>query len=738
MQRRNRDRASTTAQARSEDPDSASEPSPETPRTPEAGQPTDPRNSADTPRSARATDSPIATDAGERPGAPRTAALSPVLDRFVGIRARVSPADLLAVATLFAGTFLLVGADGGRELRSLAPALGLGAIACVATTSTLLRTPRWWRLIAAAWVLGPLVALVFADVRAGWVRPVAAWALAVPVALCTWQVLKRRWGPTFLLVLAGATLTRAWFHGLLVWWGGGTTRGEPAWLSLSWHNQSGTLMAVLGVGGLAVALASVGWPRVLGGLAGVSGLSATWLSASRGAVVVAAGATLVVLVAAWLRAVRRQPSDAGPGHLGVAVTIVAVGVATVVAVLGLSGMYGGSTVSPDAEGQPGSGQLEQQPITGRGQDAAGNLRSRVGHWEAAVRMFAQAPLTGTGPGSYRWSSVPAYPEDTNLTSSAHGEQVEALGELGVLGGGAALAISLLAAWAVLRRLLPTRGRRGSDPLTVTPSPGDGALDLAAAGVATVLVAHAALDFDWDYPVLLALLAIAVGVLSFPHRRPDGSATEAGSRLPDRLLSVAVAGGAMVLAVVGLLGSQAQTRGHTPWDLDGPLAAGVTSAIEGDRASAHEALEQLERWNPGAPRLPEVRAVVDHALGDLDDAGLAEVVEPDRSAFADQLLIADRLLQAGRADLTIGVIEDLQPALDRRRAWGVQSRVVMAASLRLSAEHELGGCEAVLDTAPGIEGWLATHDLDLEVVADAVEGAAWSDCARVVSGSTTGS
>lgn len=130
-------------------------------------------------------------------------------------------------------------------------------------------------------------------------------------------------------------------------------------------------------------------------------------------------------------------------------------------------------------------------------------------------MFADAPLTGTGPGSYRWSSVPVYPDDANLTSSAHNEYLQALGEQGLIGGVALLGSALGLAWLVLGVL-----RR----------PGEDAVEVAAAGGVTVLAAHAAIDFDHSYPLLLALLAVAGATLL--HTRVLATATIERSDLVD--------------------------------------------------------------------------------------------------------------------------------------------------------------------------------------------------------------
>ena len=649
--------------------------------------------------------------------------------------------DVACVIFLITATFHLVFNDGGRPFRPLLPLLALGVLAIVATLPTLAAAPRWLRLLALAWVAGPLLALAFADVRAGWVRPVAAWAIAVPAALATLHVLRRRWGAAAIAAIVGLALTLSWFEGLLLWWGGGTSRGEPAWLALSWHNQSGTLMAVLGVGGLGVALARTGWQRVIGVIAAVAGLSAAWLSGSRGAVLTAAAAVVVMLVIAARRprdevadtvdaqeGSQRASDAARTFHPAQATAIVAavVAVLSVVAVLGLASLWAEANPARAGEADGPRG-IAAQPITAREQDAAGNLRARVGHWEAAVRMFATSPVTGTGPGSYHWSSRQVYPDDTNLTSSAHGEQVEALGELGLVGGGAALAVTFGLAWLVLGALW---------------KPGRHPLEVAAAGTATLLASHAALDFDWDYPILLALFAITAATLvtarvpssrrpldpetppateapTGPERPPDtGDDTPAATKtgLPDMstgetALTTLTAIVAIALIVAGTTGIVLQLRGTTPWALDGHIRGAVASAAEGDPRAANDHLDAIRTWNPGAPRLDDVTALTTHALGDLPDEDLAATIDPERSAFADQLQAATQLLHAERPQLALRIVEDARPVIDRRRAWGVTNRVAHASAIELTSRHRLGGCDDVAAAWPDLHTWLEGHGID---------------------------
>ncbi len=72
--------------------------------------------------------------------------------------------------------------------------------------------------------------------------------------------------------------------------------------------------------------------------------------------------------------------------------------------------------------------------------------------QAALRMFADRPLTGQGIGSYEVMALDFTDPDANLTSSAHDEYVEVLGEGGLAGGLPFLLLHVVAGVAVWRRL----------------------------------------------------------------------------------------------------------------------------------------------------------------------------------------------------------------------------------------------------------------------------------------------
>jgi hypothetical protein len=590
--------------------------------------------------------------------------------------------DATCLLLLVLSTWYLAGQDGGRPYRAMLPVLAASVLVMIATYPLLTRTPGRLRWLALAWVAGALIALAFAEVRAGWVRPVAVTAIAVPVVLATLQILRRPWGQTALIAIVGLAGLRAWYWGALVWWAGGGSRGETAWMSLSWHNQSGTLMGALGVGSLGMALVRTGWPRIVATVAAALGLSAAWLSSSRGAIL-ATGLGLVVVVAA-----RARRPDRSTAALALAATLAL----AVLAVAGLGALYAQGGLRTD-EG------ATLAPVTERGMDAGSNLRARAGHWKAASRMFVGAPLTGTGPGSYRWSSVPVYPDDANLTASAHNEPLEVLAEQGLLGGGAAVVAAYFGlAWLTLGAI-----RRAGRLET----------EISAAATATILSVHAVVDFDWAYPLLFALLVVAAAVLMSSR---DGFLETSGSTTPDSVsesgtdfLSAGVFSTTCLLLAVSLSGSvvPAFSSSSPPWELDGRMLRANTVAATGDLVVAEEELATIRFWNPGAPRLPAVQLLLAHATGRYPAADLTSSIDPDTWRLGDQLQAVHQLLDAGHPEMASQVLTQVKPVIDRRRAWGVEAQAEEYASLTLTSAWMLDGCSEAEAVWPALRDWLST-------------------------------
>ena len=224
---------------------------------------------------------------------------------------------------------------------------------------------------------------------------------------------------------------------------------------------------------------------------------------------------------------------------------------------------------------------------------AGLLAStyRPEYWQVALGQWADAPLAGTGAGTF--ARVWLAERDVNQTArDAHNLYLETAGELGLVGLALLLAVLLLP----LRR--PPRSR-------------------AAAGVYVAFLVHAALDWDWEQgAVTAAALAAAGALLCEPGPRVP--------RLPAALAAV-VAGAAAAFTLAGnvSIARSAEAASSSDWERSAEWARRAT---------------RLAPWS-GQPwvRLAEA----ERALGDRDAAraSLRTAVERDATDFEAWVALA---------------------------------------------------------------------------------------------------
>jgi hypothetical protein len=128
-------------------------------------------------------------------------------------------------------------------------------------------------------------------------------------------------------------------------------------------------------------------------------------------------------------------------------------------------------------------------------EARVNLASpdRTGALNAALRLVARHPLTGTGPGhaQLRWEEQG---HGTQLFAYVHNEYLQVAAELGLLG--LALLVVLLAAIAVLLWRSRATGRPG-------------ATWAGAVAAAAAFATHSAFDFVWHLPAIVLTVALLV-------------------------------------------------------------------------------------------------------------------------------------------------------------------------------------------------------------------------------------
>ncbi len=209
-------------------------------------------------------------------------------------------------------------------------------------------------------------------------------------------------------------------------------------------------------------------------------------------------------------------------------------------------------------------------------NATGNSRSA--YWSVAASMVRREPILGEGAGSFERWWTQERPTESGA-HNAHNLYLETLAQLGPIG-----LLLLLGALALPFFAL----RRGRPPHAVA----------AAAGV-VVFCVHAALDWDWQIPVL-TLPALGLGaVLLIGARSPAAPALSQRGRA----LLVALLLPLLWVALVTHVGN-------------GAAAASERALEDGNSRRALEQARRAERWAPWAALPLQLRGEAETAVGNL--------------------------------------------------------------------------------------------------------------------------
>lgn len=581
--------------------------------------------------------------------------------------------DALAVVALGAVLLHFAARDGGVGVSSWHLA-GVAALSLLPALREVARVPAPAQAVVAAWAVAALSAVVFAVDRSDVVRPTLVYALMPLAALTTCRLLRRPWGRTALVGLLVVSLGLYWHRSILQWWGYTLGGGEARWLSLSWHNQSATLMGAFGVFFLALALTSRRVLSAVAGLLATAALAGAWLAGSRGAVVaVGLGAVAAVWVGGRWQGWRRTA---------------AVAAAVLLATLGLVG-----ALLAMGEGT--------ERITS-GQPATTNLMARFHHMEAAVGMLADRPLAGYGLGSYGTSARAHSSPDMHLTSSPHNEFLAPFAEGGLPFGLAVLAGAVLLGGVVWRVL--------TSPAPAGVGAGDVREQLASASVAAaaaatvVLGTHALVDFDWRYPVLAVALCVSGALAWRPSSaaaRPSVDPRPGTSSAWRPGLARAGAVGLAVLLAVGLAGAWTERPGradNAPWDALGIAHTAVGLLRAGDADEAAAAIARTRPWNPGLSELRGLALVADVERGTRSPEALVGALDSYPTRLGLRMLAAELLIDRGELLVAADLLEEDLALHHEYRGWRVEDAVARIWELRIDVAASRDGCEAALPLA----------------------------------------
>jgi hypothetical protein len=225
---------------------------------------------------------------------------------------------------------------------------------------------------------------------------------------------------------------------------------------------------------------------------------------------------------------------------------------------------------------------------------SGTVRGEL--WKVAAESFAQRPLAGNGAGTYGRLWLMKRRHAVTM-QDAHSLYLETLAELGAAG-----LILLLAVLAV--PLVAARRVLGN---TYVPA-------LLATYVA--LLAHAAIDWDWEMPIV-TVTTLACGAALVAAARGAPRPLRRGTRLGGAAIAMGLA-----VCTLALLAANQDLKS---------AAAAADSGSASLESRAHDA----QRWAPWSPDPPRLLASVQLERGNRAEARrlLEEALDRDRTDWS---------------------------------------------------------------------------------------------------------
>jgi O-antigen ligase len=308
----------------------------------------------------------------------------------------------------------------------------------------------------------------------------------------------------------------------------------------------------------------------------------------------------------------------------------------------------------------------------------GGEAGRAAWFEAALRMFADSPVHGTGPGTWVAQRV-LYTQANEIDyyiPHAHSIYLQTLAEFGLLGGAGGLAIAA----AVL--LLVRDGMRNQDPTIRRVA-------WTTAFAAVYFAAHQALDFYANMPAALFAMALPIAWLDAATDSPAKTMPRAGRRW----LQLAVVGVGVAIAITGARWSERSAE---------KLAEAVRLVNASDSTAARSIAARAVELDPTIP--PDQLTLGMAAAGAGDDATAERAFET--AARADDL--PEAWLALADVSARLGHHAKATDSLERAMRLGRQQpAVAMAAADLYGRLGDEGAADdafvAALIAAPGLGG-----------------------------------
>lgn len=326
---------------------------------------------------------------------------------------------------------------------------------------------------------------------------------------------------------------------------------------------------------------------------------------------------------------------------------------------------------------------------------ANTLTSRLSFYLAALRIFAAAPLLGSGPGTWVARRV-AFTDASGVDlyiPHAHDIYLQTLAEFGLLGvlAGAVVIGSLV--WLVLGAI------RGSDPVRRR-------YGWAALFALAYLAGHQLVDFYANMPAVFFALGITVGVLDATSPRPCtlGAVVRwAARRRPTvdradavlaRLRPVAMAGLPVVVTAALAFSGWSESVALTQW-------RAVEAANAGHWSDARQLASEAAAADPTMPPYQFTLGIAAAGAGQLTQSRDAF----SREATTDEF--PEAWLDLAAVQLELGDSAAARTDLDRAMRLGAQQPqvAVPAAALYLRLGDASAAARAIAD-AEVVIPWLA--------------------------------
>jgi hypothetical protein len=271
-------------------------------------------------------------------------------------------------------------------------------------------------------------------------------------------------------------------------------------------------------------------------------------------------------------------------------------------------------------------------VQGSGRLTEFSSNNRWAWWKESWHLFRDQPLGGSGAATFEIARRPLR-HGSVVTREPHSIALQALAETGIvgllLGGGAAL-LALLASWEALQRL------EGEERAAAT----------ALAVALPVYLLHALADIDWDFAAATAPVFLVCGCLFAAGREPAAPRARP-----------------LAAAAVGLAGLALLYSLTAPWLSDRKVNDAYDALGRANAPAAASAARQARQLDPFSVEPLWAWALADQIRGDV-----AGALRRYRDAADLQPENSETWYALGAYEYRLGRYRDALRHLDR--AWGL--------------------------------------------------------------------